>query len=178
MSPSLTNYKCPLFVVDVVVGMRTEAKLCSLGRSVSAHPNERRSDLLLGNRCPHSLVGLAPRMVFFAFLTTTGRALRGSRAEAFWGCFFSSVKAIASPRRQHLTTPPYSPSSGLGRSASCRLPWVPSKSPTRRRLCPNAFRRLHLQGQRGLSVRTEEPTDARFVTDTTDKGALAALGDS
>src|ERR1022692_3536615 len=60
-----TDWKCPLFVVDVVVGMRTEAKPCSLGRSVSAHPNERRSHLLLGNRCPHGLVGLAPRMVFF-----------------------------------------------------------------------------------------------------------------
>src|SRR5580658_2485068 len=81
------------FVVDVVVGMRTEAKPCSLGRSVSAHPNERRSDLLLGNRCPHSLVWLAPRMVFFRLPHHHGPGARGKRGRGFLGLLLQLCKS-------------------------------------------------------------------------------------
>src|SRR3984957_21022056 len=73
--------------------MRTEAKPCSLGRSVSAHPNERRSDLLVGNRCPHSLVGLAPRMVFFRLPRHYGPGARGKRGRGFLGLRFQLRKS-------------------------------------------------------------------------------------
>src|SRR6202046_1555467 len=91
------------FVVDVVVGMRTEAKPCSLGRSVSAHPNQRRSDLLPGNRCPHSLVGLAPRMVFFPPPHHHGPGERGKSGIAFSKGCMKLRRAVGPPRRLRST---------------------------------------------------------------------------
>src|ERR1035437_5921173 len=64
-----------------------------LGRSVSAHPNERRSDLLPGNRCPHSLVGLAPRMVFFRLPHHHGPGARGKRGRGFLGLLLQLRKS-------------------------------------------------------------------------------------
>src|SRR5215469_736073 len=46
--------------------MRTEAEPCFLGRSVSAHSNERRCDYLVRNPWPHVLISLPPRVVFLS----------------------------------------------------------------------------------------------------------------
>src|ERR1700727_3477194 len=91
----------PFWVVVFRVRIPTEAKPCSLGRSGSAHPNERRSDLPVGNRGPHSLVGLAPGMVFFRLPHHhwTGAAEAGQR--------LSGAASSASQRRLllHGSTP-------------------------------------------------------------------------
>src|SRR5215469_8227990 len=45
----------------------TEAKPCSLGRSGSAYPNERRCDSPVAKPRLHTLVALLPRVIFFRF---------------------------------------------------------------------------------------------------------------
>jgi len=83
----------PFCVVVFRVGIPTEAKPCSLGRSGSAPPNERRSDLLPGVRCPHRLVGLAPGMVFFRLPHHHRPGARGKRGRGFLGLLLQLRKS-------------------------------------------------------------------------------------
>ncbi len=55
------------FGVEVIVGMRTEAKPFSLGRSGSAHSNERPCDCRSRDPWPHVLVSLTPRVIYLGF---------------------------------------------------------------------------------------------------------------
>jgi hypothetical protein len=54
-------------LVDVFVGMRTEAKPCTFGRSGRAHANERRCHSRVRNPWLHVLITLPPRMVWLGF---------------------------------------------------------------------------------------------------------------
>jgi len=62
MSPFLKLIRNAPFGVDVVVGMRTEAEPCSLGRSGVGYSNQRRSDPALRNPGLHVLVAPLPRV--------------------------------------------------------------------------------------------------------------------
>jgi hypothetical protein len=102
MSPSLTLLKCPLFVVDDVVGMRTEAKPCSLGRSVSAHSNERRCDPAVRYPGLHVLIAPSPGMVFLSLFHHYHSGGRWKWRGCFRHCFWQLGKSHSLPAAVHL----------------------------------------------------------------------------
>ena len=86
-------------LVVVVVGMRTEAEPCSLGRSGGADSNERRGDPpVRGSQRLHVLVAPLPRVIFLGFSHDNSSCSwrQGWRGFSHWLRYFCKLDPLLS----------------------------------------------------------------------------------
>src|SRR5258707_15845926 len=104
--------------------MRTEAKPCSLGRSVSAYSNERRCDHLVRNPWLHVLITLPPRMVLFSFPHHhgPGRGRNGPSGFSYWLLQFGKGWPLPAVVHLHCSVFPFADQGLAFRGPIARLP--------------------------------------------------------